>query len=183
MKQSESMTSRSLVEQIYSDKPVVMTRWHSPLGPMILAAQAGFLRGVWFEGQKHFAGVADDWIESPADPVLAATLAQLQAYFAQRRSDFDLPLAPHGTPFQRQVWQTLLDIPFATRISYGEVAARMGAGRGVRAVAAAIGRNPISLIIPCHRVVAASGSLTGYAGGLERKAQLLELEACSDATA
>lgn len=183
MNQIAQANSTSLIEQIYSDKPVVSTTWRSPLGPIILAARGSSLLGVWFEGQKHFAGIERQWVESPADPVLVATQTQLQEYFDGRRTGFDLPLAPHGTRFQRQVWQTLLDIPFATRTSYGRVAGQMGAGRGVRAVAAAIGRNPISLIIPCHRVVAASGSLTGYAGGLERKAQLLDLEERFDAAA
>ncbi|AKU19220.1 cysteine methyltransferase [Luteipulveratus mongoliensis] len=111
------------------------------------------------------------------DDALAETVEiQLRAYLAGERDDFDLPLAPHGTPFQQKVWQALLQIPYGETVTYGELAARIGSPAASRAVGLANGRNPISVIVPCHRVIGADGSLTGYGGGLERKQALLELE-------
>jgi len=115
--------------------------------------------------------------ETPRDPVLSATRAQLGEYFAGRRQDFDLPLAPAGTAFQRAVWSELRRIPFATTASYGEIAARVSRPRAVRAVGAANGANPIALIVPCHRVIGSDGRLTGYGGGLPTKHWLLSHEA------
>jgi methylated-DNA-[protein]-cysteine S-methyltransferase len=116
--------------------------------------------------------------------VLSATRAQLGEYFAGRRQDFDLPLAPAGTAFQRAVWTELLRIPFGNTTSYGDIAARVGGPRAVRAVGAANGRNPIALIVPCHRVIGGNGRLTGYGGGLPTKHWLLSHEAfVSGATA
>ncbi|MGH1357315.1 MAG: methylated-DNA--[protein]-cysteine S-methyltransferase [Burkholderiaceae bacterium] len=176
MSRSTPANTRELINTVLSDQPVVTKTISSPLGVIILAAQGSVLLGVWFEGQRHFAGIEEAWVNQPDHPVLRMSEDQLKDYFAGRLAQFDLPLAPRGTVFQRRVWQALLTIPIAKLTSYGEVARQLGAGRGVRAVAAAIGRNPISLIIPCHRVVAANGSLTGYAGGLDRKEQLLSLE-------
>jgi len=110
-------------------------------------------------------------------PSLAALRNALDAYFAGRASLFDVPLAPEGTPFQRAVWQALLEIPFGATASYAEIARRIGRPKAVRAVGAANARNPIAIIVPCHRVIGTDGSLTGYAGGLERKRALLALEA------
>lgn len=183
MSDATLVNRRELIDVVFSDQSVVTKTMDSPLGAIVLAAQGSALLGVWFSGQKHFTGIQDDWINKPDHPVLKATERQLSDYFAGRREIFDLPLAPRGTPFQRRVWQTLLTIPFAKLTSYGQVAKQLDAERGVRAVAAAIGRNPISLIIPCHRVVAANGSLTGYAGGLDRKERLLGLEERLHATA
>jgi methylated-DNA-[protein]-cysteine S-methyltransferase len=108
--------------------------------------------------------------------VLAAARTQLAEYFDGRRSDFDLPLAPRGTPFQQAVWQALLAVPFGATSTYGAIAAAIRRPKAVRAVGAAVGANPIGIVVPCHRVVGADGSLTGYAGGLDRKARLLALE-------
>ena len=117
------------------------------------------------------------WQPDPAHPVLCIAAEQLTAYFAGQRSDFDLPLdLSHGTAFQQAIWQALLAIPHGTTTSYGELGARIGNPAAVRAVGAAVGRNPISVIVPCHRVIGMNGALTGYAGGLHRKTALLTLE-------
>lgn len=152
-------------------------RFESPLGTMILAGNERALTGVWFEGQKHFPGPDPAWRDDAATATLVAAREQLLAFFAGRRQTFTVPLAAPGTVFQQRVWQALLTIPFGQTISYGALARGLGNERGVRAAAAAIGRNPISIIVPCHRVVGADGSLTGYAGGLDRKMSLLQLEA------
>ncbi len=123
------------------------------------------------------AGAAAEGVRSDDDPVLVAAAEQLASYFAGERTDFDLPLAPTGTPFQQEVWAALRQIPYGTTASYGEIAAGLGrTGHGARAVGVANGRNPIPVIVPCHRVVGASGAMTGYGGGMGRKRVLLELE-------
>lgn len=155
--------------------------YESPLGRMLLAADDAGLTGAWFYGQRYFArGLegAEKNVEdgTPADsPVFLAARCWLDAYFAGERPDVaDVPLMPRGTAFQRRVWDALLAIPHGETRTYGELAAELGSSP--RAVGAAVGRNPISVIIPCHRVLGADGSLTGYAGGLTRKRSLLELE-------
>jgi methylated-DNA-[protein]-cysteine S-methyltransferase len=148
----------------------------SPLGRMLLSANEAALTGVYFVGQKYEAVPRQDWIEDANDAVLQQASTQLKEYFAGERTHFDLPLAPSGTPFQRSVWHALERIPSGTTRSYGELAKSVGAPHGVRATGAAVGRNPISVVIPCHRVIGSTGSLTGYAGGLERKRALLALE-------
>ncbi|MFT3665116.1 methylated-DNA--[protein]-cysteine S-methyltransferase [Piscinibacter sp.] len=148
----------------------------TPLGRVLLARTANGLAGLWFEGQKHHPGA----LAAPHDaddPLLREAAAQLQRYFAGTLARFDLPLDLHGTPFQRAVWRSLLNIPSGRTCSYGELARALGAPAAVRAVGAAVGRNPASLVVPCHRVLGADGSLTGYAGGVERKRALLALEA------
>ena len=151
----------------------------TPLGPLRLAASAHGLAGVWFEDQRH-APTADlmaRWHHDPQHPVLQQAARQLKRYFAGDTAPFDLPLdLTHGTPFQRSVWQGLLAIDRGHTCSYGELATRTGHAGAVRAVGAAVGRNPLSIVVPCHRVVGAGGALTGYAGGLPRKAALLQLE-------
>jgi methylated-DNA-[protein]-cysteine S-methyltransferase len=147
----------------------------TPLGRVRLARTASGLAGLWFEGQKHHPG------ELPAshdrnDPLLLEAAEQLQRYFAGTLTRFDLLLDLLGTPFQRAVWQALLRITAGGTCSYGELAQAIGKPAAVRAVGAAVGRNPVSLVVPCHRVVGAGGGLTGYAGGVERKRALLELE-------
>jgi len=143
---------------------------------MLLARTRNGLAGVWFEGQKDHPGPLAA-PQAPNDPLLRAAAAQLAAYFAGRSTRFDLPLDLHGTPFQRSVWQALLGIPSGRTCSYGDIARQLGSSQAVRAVGAAVGKNPVSVIVPCHRVVGSDGSLTGYAGGLERKRALLRLEA------
>ena len=147
----------------------------TPLGEMLLARTESGLAGAWFTGQKAHphslsAPRRDD------DPLLRAAAGQLGEYFAGRRKRFDLPLDPRGTDFQRKVWQALQGIENGQTSSYGAVARQVGSPRAVRAVGAAVGRNPLGVIVPCHRVLGTDGSLTGYAGGLERKSALLRLE-------
>lgn len=156
-------------------KVMFETTFDSPLGPVRLAAEDGALCVLRFgaAGQAPFPA-------SEPDPATATVLAQargqLEAYFAGERTAFDLPLAPRGTDFDRRVWAAVSAIGHGETASYGELAARIGAPTAARAVGHANGRNPIAVIIPCHRVVGASGALTGYAYGVERKAALLELE-------
>jgi len=152
------------------------THFDSPLGDMTLAATDRGLAGLWFDQQRHWPDTTG-WLAKDDHPVLVETIAQLRDYFAGRRDRFDLPLdLSHGTAFQQSVWQALLAIPAGATTSYGALSANVGNPAAVRAVGAAVGRNPISVIVPCHRVLGADGSLTGYAGGLERKTALLELE-------
>lgn len=150
--------------------------YDSPLGPVLLAASPRGLAGLWFEGQRHWPAVATRW--RPGNlPVLDAARRQLDAYFAGRRQAFDLPLdLGTGTGFQGRVWQALCAIPAGATARYGEIAARLGAPAASRAVGAAVGRNPVSIVVPCHRVLGVGGALTGYAGGIERKTALLRLE-------
>lgn len=152
------------------------TRAETPLGTITLAARDDRLIGAWFEGQKYFPVIDANWRHSPGHPLLSRATQQLQDYFQGRHSEFDLPIAFHGTDFQKRVWQSLLDIPHGETRTYGELARRLGNPSAMRAVGAAVGRNPLSVIVPCHRVLGAKGSLTGYAGGVERKSRLLFLE-------
>lgn len=149
----------------------------SPIGPLRLVEHHGAITAIEFtpfrKGTGRPLGDRDD-----ADPVLVECGRQLAAYFAGGLTEFDLPLAPEGTQFQRRVWKELLEIKHGTTATYGEIAGRLGMASwsAARAVGVANGRNPIPIVIPCHRVIGANGSLTGYAGGLERKQALLDLE-------
>jgi methylated-DNA-[protein]-cysteine S-methyltransferase len=155
---------------------LVSTRYASPLGTMLLAASDQGLAGIWFEGQRH-GPEAPTWPEQPQHPVLQQAVRQLQEYFAGQRTRFDLPLdLTHGTPFQQSVWQALLAIPPGRTTSYAALGRQLGRPQAARAVGAAVGRNPVSIVVPCHRVLGTAGALTGYAGGLERKTALLRLE-------
>jgi methylated-DNA-[protein]-cysteine S-methyltransferase len=147
----------------------------TPLGRMLMARTPRGLAGAWFEGQKDHPGTLSA-VEAPQDPLLAGVARQLAAYFGGAAMDFDAPLDFIGTPFQRAVWQALLGIGRGATATYGEIARRVGSESAVRAIGAAIGRNPVSVIVPCHRVIGAGGALTGYAGGLDRKTALLRLE-------
>ncbi len=151
-------------------------QYNGRLGAMLLVTENDALTGVYFLGQKHFP--KDVPACGPCRPgdLLDRTAGQLEEYLQGRRRAFDLPLAPQGTPLQRDVWQALRALPCGETVTYGELAARIGRPRSARAVGAAVGRNPISILIPCHRVVGADGRLTGYAGGLDRKQALLALE-------
>lgn len=152
----------------------------SLLGPMVLARHGQALCGVWFADQRHFPR-DPQWHVLAHDPLLEQAAGQLDAYLAGKRTQFTLPLSLHlGTAFQQSVWQALLGIACGQTLSYAALAQRLDKPHAVRAVAGAVGRNPISLIVPCHRVLGSDGSLTGYAGGLERKAALLQLERTHD---
>ena len=147
----------------------------SPVGPLFLAADAQGLRAIEFRDNRHPVRRGADWREGDS-PLLRRAREQLDAYFAGLRHDFDLPLSPQGTAFQREVWATLASIPYGRTVSYAQLAARIGRPAATRAVGAANGRNPLGIILPCHRVVGANGALTGFSGGLEAKRFLLELE-------
>ena len=158
------------------DPTITQTRWTGPLGPMIVAATARGIAGIWFAGQRHIPDHAH-WPRDDANPLLRNAVAQLAEYFAGRRTTFDLPLdLQGGTAFQQSVWQALLKIPSGSTTSYRTLGERIGAPAAMRAVGAAVGRNPVSIVVPCHRVLGSAGALTGYAGGLDRKTALLRLE-------
>jgi methylated-DNA-[protein]-cysteine S-methyltransferase len=148
----------------------------SPLGPLRVIAGSAGLCAVSFAGQKYEVGADGSSTAADRDELLAAARTQLNEYFAGRRHEFDLPLAPEGSDFQQSVWRALLGVEFGRTASYGALAAQVGRPDAARAVGAAVGRNPIAIIIPCHRIIGADGSLTGYAGGLPRKTRLLEIE-------
>ncbi len=155
------------------------TEFDCPLGTLRAVANGAALCGLYFIGQKHMPEIDPSWQRGDDSPLFAHLRAALGEYFDGIRRDFDLPLALGGTAFQLAVWRALQEIPCGATLSYGELARRVGRPGSVRAVAAAVGRNPVSLVLPCHRVVGADGGLTGYAGGIERKRALLELEAAA----
>ena len=158
------------------DSSIAQTRWESPLGTVIVAATERGLAGLWFEGQRHLPDHCA-WRRDDDHPVLRQAVAQLAQYFSGERTVFDLPLdLQGGTAFQQSVWRALLAIPRGRTTSYSVLSQRIGLPGAARAVGAAVGRNPLSIVVPCHRVLGADGSLTGYAGGLERKTALLRLE-------
>jgi methylated-DNA-[protein]-cysteine S-methyltransferase len=148
----------------------------SPLGDILLVACNGALAGVYFTGQKYFPAPAPAWREDAGVPMLRTARQQLGEYFAGTRTEFDLRLAAPGTEFQQAVWRAIATIPCGSTATYTEIASRAGHPGSVRAAGAATGRNPWSIVVPCHRVVGANGTLTGYAGGLDRKRALLTLE-------
>ena len=152
----------------------------SPLGSIALSACDEGLTGLWFEGQKYFGAAIADGAESGYLPVFDEARRWLDEYFAGHKPGFTPLLAPQGSGFRLAVWRILLTIPYGGVITYGDIARRLGEERGTpvsaQAVGGAVGHNPISIIIPCHRVVGAGGSLTGYAGGIDRKLKLLRLE-------
>lgn len=147
----------------------------SPLGPLTLATTAAGLAGVWFDDQKHHPGELQAPLQ-PAQRWLVLAASELQRYFDKNLQQFTVPLDPQGTPFQQQVWRALLLIGFGKLSTYGELARQVGRPAAARAVGAAVGRNPLGIIVPCHRVLGQDGKLTGYAGGLHRKVALLKLE-------
>jgi len=151
-------------------------RMDSALGPVLTVSDGTSLIGLYFVGQKYQLQPGPDWTEAPDLSVLRRATAQLREYFAGERQAFALPLAAAGTPFQQRVWKALCAIAYGETVTYGALSRSIGSPQSVRAVGAAVGRNPISIAIPCHRVIGGDGSLTGYAGGLARKQALLDLE-------
>jgi methylated-DNA-[protein]-cysteine S-methyltransferase len=148
-----------------------------PLGRMLLTSDGLALTGLYFLGQKYQAMPPENGVDEPWAEPFAQVRAELAGYFTGARRSFDVALAPEGTPFQKRVWRALAGIPFGATLSYLALSRSLDAPRSVRAVGSAVGRNPISILIPCHRIIGSDGSLTGYAGGLERKRKLLALEA------
>jgi len=154
----------------------VYTKMTSPLGAVILSATDLGLSGIWFDGQKHLPPF-NGWQASSNNAYLLKAQDSLHAYFDKQTKRFEISLDLHaGTAFQQQVWLALLKIPYGRTVTYNEISQFIGAPTSVRAVAGAIGRNPLSIMVPCHRVIGSNGTLTGYAGGLDRKLALLTLE-------
>ena len=154
----------------------VQTDFVSPLGRIILASSNDQLVGAWFDDEAHLPDLRAYPFDASV-PVMQQAITQLSEYFAGQRTAFDLAFnTGTGTPFEQAVWQALLTIPWGVCCSYSDVGKRIGKPRAVRAVGGAVGRNPLSIIVPCHRVIGANGSLTGYTGGLHRKTALLQLE-------
>ncbi len=160
---------------------VAQARIETPLGPLTAVSTACGLGGLWFDGQSHHPGALQAPLRE-SDPFIDAARRELAAYWKDGQVVFAVPLDPQGTAFQMGVWRMLGRIPAGKLESYGALAAQLGRPRAARAVGAAVGRNPLSIIVPCHRVVGSSGALTGYAGGLERKTALLKLEGASTQT-
>jgi methylated-DNA-[protein]-cysteine S-methyltransferase len=159
---------------------ITTTTMESPVGTLTLTAVDGRLTGLHMDGQRHAPTSSEDWERD--DDGLAAVVDQLEAYFAGSRETFDVPLDLHGTDVQRRVWAGLLEIPYGETMSYGELARRVARPGASRAVGLANGRNPVAIIVPCHRVIGADGTLTGYGGGLDRKVWLLDHERSRRAT-
>ena len=158
-----------------------INRYHSPLGTILLAADDTGLTGLWFEDQKYFAQGLDKETEEKEFSVFQTARRWLDVYFSGQAPDFQVPLHFQGTAFQKEVWEILLSIPYGGTTTYGAIAKQLAAKRGLphlsaQAVGSAVGHNKISSIVPCHRVIGADGSLTGYAGGIWRKEKLLALE-------
>ncbi len=162
------------IEQNKQTTQILYTTMESPIGELLLVGDGKTLSGLYMQDGRRPKRIATDWTESAAP--FADVKRQLEEYFAGNRTTFDIPLAAEGAPFEREVWHALEEIPYGETVSYGEIARRVGQPTAARAVGTANGRNPIAVIVPCHRVIGADGSLTGYGGGLERKRLLLELE-------
>jgi methylated-DNA-[protein]-cysteine S-methyltransferase len=179
MTMAETTSSSATAETLF-------TRMTSPVGELLLVGERRgrgvALRGVYFAKAAHAEGVLPRDAREDAGP-FAKVIEQLGAYFAGERTSFDLPLAPHGTDFQQKVWRALAAIPYGETTTYAAIAKKIGKPRAVRAVGAANGRNPLSIVVPCHRVIGNDGTLTGYAGGLPNKKRLLELESPASASA
>lgn len=154
---------------------ICYTEHCSPLGPLLLATTERGLCGIYFEQHKYFNG-PQGWYKDAAHPRLREAARQLDEYFAGQRHAFDIALDVDGTPFQRAVWEALQALPFGATASYQAIAQRIARPNAIRAAGTAIGRNPVSIIVPCHRVLGSSGALSGYAGGLSRKQYLLAHE-------
>jgi len=151
----------------------------TPLGKIQAASEGDALTGLWFVGQKYFPTGTESWSNKPDHPVFVSLKNWLKDYFAKKKPKILIPLLPTGTDFQQAVWKLLLEIPYGETSTYGAIASQLvsvGRKASAQAVGGAVGHNPISLLIPCHRVLGSDGSLTGYAGGIEKKRALLELE-------
>lgn len=155
------------------------TYWDSPIQPLLLTSDGAALTGLFMVAHKHGPEAEANWVQSDEAAPFAEAKRQLAAYFAGQLTAFDLPLAPVGTAFQQRVWDELRRVPHGQTVSYGELARRIGSPNACRAVGMANGRNPLCIIVPCHRVVGADGKIIGYAGGMPRKEALLALEGVS----
>jgi methylated-DNA-[protein]-cysteine S-methyltransferase len=156
---------------------ICCSKFKTPIGDLLLVAEADALTGVYFAGCDHVPSSREAWTADPNHPVIKTTVKQLGEYFAGKRNSFSLPLRLTGSAFQERIWQQIALVPYGKTISYTELAKRAGAPEAVRAAGATTGRNPLSIIVPCHRIVGKNGKLCGFAGGLEKKQFLLKLEA------
>lgn len=155
--------------------------YESPIGEMLLASDGDFLVGLWFKDQHHFADIITNDVINYEDEIIKTAKTWLDNYFAKKKNNIEVPIRMIGTPFQKEIWEILLSIPYGTIMTYGDIAKIVAEKRGIKrmssqAIGQAVSRNHISLIVPCHRVIGSNKSLTGYAGGLTRKKYLLELE-------
>jgi methylated-DNA-[protein]-cysteine S-methyltransferase len=148
----------------------------SPVGDITVSTENGAITSVHIEGDRYFTAIPKDWERASAHPLLSRFEQELREYFTGERTYFNVPIAFAGTDFQQVVWKALQDIPSSKTMSYGALAAKIGRPKAVRAVGTAVGRNPLCIVVPCHRVLAGDGSLGGYVAGLDRKRQLLTLE-------
>jgi methylated-DNA-[protein]-cysteine S-methyltransferase len=157
---------------------------NSPVGELVLVSNGQALTAIYFENQKHFSDLADNVIEKEDDEILQQAEQELNTYFKRKgkaMTEFSVPIEfDHGTTFQKSVWSVLQSIPYGKTISYGDIASELNNPKAVRAVGGAVGKNPISIIVPCHRVIASSGKITGFAGGINKKIQLLAIEGSLD---
>ena len=156
-------------------------RFATEYGTVYATAEGASLTGIYFEGGRHAPPISEEWTEDASGAPLHECARQLDEYFNGRRQAFALPTAPRGTPFQERIWKEIAAIPYGATLTYAELARRAGAPGAARAAGAATGRNPLSIVVPCHRVVGSAGGLTGYAGGLDRKERLLRLEGALEA--
>lgn len=151
----------------------------SPLGTIVISTNGIHLTAFRFLGQRYFESIPNDWIQDSAHPLLIKAIKQTKEYFQNKRKEFDLPFVTEGTSFQKQVWEAIAKSPYGELTTYNAIAKIIGRPKAVRAVGTAIGKNPLCVILPCHRVVGTNGSMTGYAGGIDRKQKLLNLEGIS----
>lgn len=157
-------------------------RWRSPVGELLLVSNGNALTRLHLKNAAHYPEVDESWLEDESLEIFDRTITQLDEYFRGERKSFDLKIEMTGTDFQKKVWNQLRQIPFGETVSYKQLAERIGKPRAIRAVGQANGRNPISILVPCHRVLGANGTLTGYAGGLHSKNYLIALEKGPDRT-
>ncbi len=151
-------------------------RYSSPMGMLLLSADEIGLTGLWFEGQKHYATTLEKAIPEETTPVLRRAMDWLDVYFSGKEPDFSVPVHFVGTTFQVQVWSMLQEIPYGRMTTYGQLARKLSETMSAQAVGNAVGKNPVSIIVPCHRVVGAKGQMTGFAAGIDIKKRLLQLE-------
>ena len=156
---------------------VLFATYESPIGELSLLSDGADLVGLYMEKHKHMREGPEAWQQDSSLPLFKAARTQLSSYFAGELKDFDLPVRLEGTPFQMQVWDALATIQFGTTSTYGKLAEQIGSPKAVRAVGLANGKNPISIVIPCHRIIGSNGTLIGYGGGIQRKQFLLDHEA------
>lgn len=156
------------------------TDYSSPIGKMLIASDGEAICGAWFYGQKHFKSTIDDYIVNDDLAIFKKVTRWFDDYFKGLNPEIDFEFKPKGSEFRQRVWKILCEIPYGETLTYGEIAARISPTMSAQAVGGAVGHNPISIIIPCHRVLGVNGKLTGYAGGIDRKIQLLKLEKTGD---